>query len=90
MQSNLNSRHFLILKGTSTVKYTIALSYIDLIESNLKIYTNFEFYKVKNHKHMKNMLSYKAKQFMLIRKLKKSQQILEDGASSVQIGILNM
>ena len=39
---------------------------------------------------MKNMLSYKAKQFMLIRKLKKSQQILEDGASSVQIGILNM
>ena len=36
-------------------------------ESGLKLYTNFEFCEEKNHKHLKDILIYKAKQFILTR-----------------------
>ena len=47
------------------VKYTTPLPCIGLSESDSKLYTNFEFCEGKNHKHLKNTLIYKAKQFML-------------------------
>ena len=55
-----------------------------------KLYTNFEFGEGENKKYLKNTLIYKAKQFMLTQKFKKSLHILEDNASSVQVGILHM
>ena len=72
------------------VKYTIPLSCRGLSESNSKLYTNFEICGGKNHKHLKNTLIYNAKKFMLTTKFKKSLQILEDGASSVQVDTLNI
>ena len=47
------------------VKYTTLSPYIDLSESDSKLYTNFEFFEGNNYKHLKNTLIYKAKQFML-------------------------
>ncbi len=45
------------------------------------------FVKKKNHRHFKNKLIHKAKQFMMTNKFpKKSLHILEDGASGVQVG----
>ena len=56
----------------------------------LKIHANFEFFEWKIHKHLKNTLIYKAKQFMFTKKeIKKSPHILEDGASSLQVDILD-
>ena len=73
--------------GASKVKYTIPLSCIGLSESDSNPYTNFKFCEGKNHKHLENTLIYKAKQYMLF--FKKSLHILEDGASSLQVDILN-
>ena len=47
------------------VKYTTPLPYIGLSASVSKLYTNFELCRGKNHKHLKNTLIYKAKQFIL-------------------------
>ena len=38
-----------------------------LSESDSKLYATFDFYDKKNHKHLKNTLIYKAKQFMLTK-----------------------
>jgi hypothetical protein len=43
-----------------------------------------------NHERLRNTLIYKAKQLMLTILFKKSLHILEDGASSVQVDMLNM
>ena len=48
------------------------------------------FVKEKNYKQLKNTLICKAMQFMLtINILKKTLHNPEDGASSVQVGVLN-
>ena len=71
----------------STVKYTTPLPRISLSES---LYTNFEICEGKNNKHLKNMLIYKANQFMLTKKnFKKSVHLLEDCVSGAHIDILN-
>ena len=74
----------------SMVKYTTSLTYIGFSGIDSKLYTNFEFCEGKNHKHLKNTLIYK-RQTIYVAKLnfKKSIHNLEDGASSVQVGILN-
>ena len=70
--------------GGSTVKWTSHDPYLVLSESDSKLYTHFEFCEKKNHKHWKNILMYKAKQFMK-NKPQESLHILEDGASGVQV-----
>jgi hypothetical protein len=56
-------------------------------ESDIKLYTNFEFCEGKNHIHFKNTPIYKAKQTMTTTKnSKKNLHILEDGTSGVQVG----
>ena len=54
--------------GASTVKYTTLVPCISLSESDLKLYNNIKCYEGKYHKHLKNTLIYKAKQFMLTKK----------------------
>ena len=48
--------------STQTPLPCIGLSNIDS-----KLYTNFDFYEGKYHKHSKNTLMYKAKEFMLTK-----------------------
>ena len=48
------------------VKYPTPVPWISLSESDSKLYTTFEICEGENHKHLKNTLIYKAKQFMLI------------------------
>jgi hypothetical protein len=57
--------HGLTLMGTSSVKYKTPLPCISLSESDTKIYYKFEFCEGKHHKHLRNTLIYKAKQFKL-------------------------
>ena len=86
-----NIKHDKSIKGASMVKYTTPLSSINLNESDSKLYTNFEFCEGKKHKRLENTLIYKAKQFMLTKKISRKVYIfLEDNASSVQVCILNM
>jgi hypothetical protein len=54
-----------VLLGASTYEYTTPLPCVGLGESDSKLYTNFEFCEEKNKKQLKNILIYKAKQFML-------------------------
>jgi hypothetical protein len=70
--------------GASMVKDISPLPCIGLGESDSTLHTNFEFCEGKNHKHLKNTLIYKAKQFVLTKKIpRKNLRILEDGASSL-------
>jgi hypothetical protein len=73
------------------VKYITPLLYIGSSESDSKIYINFEFCEEIGHKHLKSTLVYKSKQFMLINFFARKVYILlfEDGASSLQVDILN-
>ena len=71
------------------VKYTTLSPCTCLSESDLKLYNNFESCLRKNHRHFKNTLINKAKQFMLIKIINPSLPILEDGASCVQVGTFN-
>ena len=61
--------------GASTVKYTTPLPYIGLIDNVSKLYPNFEICVGENHKHLKNTLIYKAKQFMLTKII--SRKVME-------------
>ena len=77
--------------GASTVKRTTPNPYLVLSESGSILCINFEFVK-NNLIHFKNMLIYKAEQFMMIIFLKKIQDNLEDGVSGVtgvQVGDMN-
>ena len=58
-----------------------------LSESDPKLYTNFEFYEIKIHKHLLNIWIYKAKWLMFTKNnFKQRICILEDGASGEQVG----
>ena len=66
--------------GASMVKYTTPLPCIVWSESDSKLRTNFELCDEKYHKHLKNTLVHKTKQFVLTRKL---QEKIQDDASRV-------
>ena len=70
-------------------KYTIPLLCISLNESDSKLYIDFGFCEGKNHKHLKNILIYKANHLMLTFFFEKSLHILENESSSVLVDILN-
>ena len=59
--------------GASTVKWTDLDPYLVLVESDSKLYTNFEFgerkkkTKKKTNKHVKNTLIYKSEKFLLTK-----------------------
>ena len=85
------SYYLLQLMAASTVKCTTPLPCISLSESDLKLYTNFEFCEGKYYKHLRNTLICKAKYFMVINFFSRKVYIyFEDNASSVQVNILNM
>ena len=70
----------------STVKWTTFDPCSGLSESDLKLYTNFEFYEVEIHKHLENICIYKAKQYMFTNFFfKQCISILEDSASGEQV-----
>ena len=76
---------------TSTVKCTTSYLAKILSEGISQLYIDYEFSERKFHKNLKNILIYKAKHFMLIQFFfEKTLHILKDGASSVQVDILNM
>jgi hypothetical protein len=56
--------------------------WIGLSESDPKLYTNFEFYEIKSHKVLNNILIYKAEKYILTI-LYNNIHILEDGVSGV-------
>ena len=71
----------------SMVKWTCLDPCSGLSESDPKLYTNFEFYEIKIHKHLESIWIYKAKRFMFTkRNFKQRMCILEDGASGEQVG----
>ena len=79
-----NSQDFLL--GASTVKWTTLDSCSGLSESDPKLYTNFEFYKIEIHKHLENIWIYKAKQFIFTKtNCKQHTSILEDSASGEKV-----
>jgi hypothetical protein len=65
----------------SMVKWIALDPYLVLRNSDSKLYTNFEFREENIHKHLKNILIYKANRFMNF-----VLDILEHGASGVQVG----
>ena len=68
-------KYALFKLGASTVKYIAPLHCISLNERVSKLYAIFEFYEEKNHKHLKNILIYKAKQFMLTKQISRKVYI---------------
>ena len=56
---------------TCITTYTTLLLCIGLSESDSKLHTNFEFCEGKYHKHLKSVLIYKVKQFMMTNNQKK-------------------
>ena len=71
----------------STVKWRTLVPCSGLSESVPKLYTNFEFYTIEIHKHLENIWTYKAKQFMFTKNnVKQLIFILEDGASGEKVG----
>ena len=74
-------------EGASKVKWTTPEPYIGLSESDLKLYTNFDFFEENYCKQFKNTMIHKAKKYMLTESSKnKSLHILEHSASGVQVG----
>ena len=74
-------------RGASTVKWTDLHLCSSLSESHLKLYTNFEFYEIKIHKHLDNIWIYKTKRFMFTKNnFKDCICILKDDASGEQVG----
>ena len=55
--------------GASTVKWTTPDPCLVLTESDSLLCTNFEFCEEINHRHFKNILIYKAKQFMMTKRI---------------------
>jgi hypothetical protein len=73
--------------GASTVKWTTSDPCLVLSESDSILHIKFEYYEVKNHRHFKNILIYKPKQFMMATKIsKKNLHILGDTGSGVEVG----
>jgi hypothetical protein len=72
--------------GASITKWTIPHPYLVLSERDSKLYINFDFCEKKVHRHFKNILIYKAEQFIMTKNnFKKSLHILEDNASGLQV-----
>ena len=82
--------------GASTVKWTDLDPYLVLVESDSKLYNNFEFgERKKKKKKTKQTNKQTCKEHINLQiweifidkdKSKKSLHILEDGASGVQVG----
>ena len=73
--------------GASTIKWTTLDPCSGLIESDPKLFINFEFYEIEIHKHMENIWIYKAKKFLFTKNnVKLRILILEDGASGEKVG----
>ena len=73
--------------GVSTVKWTTPYPCLVFSEGDLKLYTNFEFCDDTNHRHLKNILIYKANETTMTKNSsKKTVHFLEDNASGVQVG----
>ena len=73
--------------GARTVKWTTHDPYLNSSESDSNLYTNFEFCEEKIPWHSKDILIYKAKQFMMTKTIpKKILHILEEVACVVQVG----
>ena len=70
-------------RGASMVKWTTLNPCISSSKSNSKLYTNFEIYEEKNHRHLEKLLIYKAKHK---NNFKESLHILKDGTNGVQVG----
>ena len=71
--------------GASTVKWTTHDPWLVLSESGSKLYTDFEFCKEENHRHYRNILIYKAKQFRMTKTIPRKVYIFY-GTSGVQLG----
>ena len=76
--------------GASTVKWTTLDPCSSLSESDSKLYNKIYFYEIEIHKHMihlKNIWTYKAKQFMFTKNnVKQRISILENRASGEKVG----
>jgi hypothetical protein len=58
--------------GASTLKWTGLDPCLVFIENDSKLYTKyFEFCGEKNHRHVNNIFTYKAKKFMMTKNSKK-------------------
>ena len=55
--------------GANTVKWTAFDPCLGSSESDSNLYTNFEFCDEKIHRHSKNILIYKPKQFVIVKKI---------------------
>ena len=51
LNKDIPSLPYYLASNTSTVKYTTPLFFIDLNESDPKLYTNFKFCEGEKHKH---------------------------------------
>ena len=60
--------YILTFMGANTVKWTNPDPCLVLSGSDSILCTNFEFREEKNHRHFKNILIYKAEQFMMTKK----------------------
>ena len=74
--------------GASTVKWTILDPCSCLSESYPKLYTNFEFYEIKIHKHLENIWYHVQSQAIYVHKLRfqTTYIYLEEGASGEKVG----
>ena len=61
--------HVVLNLGASMVKWTNPDPCLVLSESDSILCTNFEFCEEKSHRHLKNLLIYKFKQFMMTKKI---------------------
>ena len=69
------------------MKWTTLDPCLCLSESDPKLYTNFKIHEIQIHKHLENIRTYKAKQFMFTKNdFKQHISIVEDGASGEQVG----
>ncbi len=50
------------------VKWTSLDPYLECNESDSQLYTHFEFCEERNHRDLKNMPSYEAREFMMTKK----------------------
>ena len=72
--------------GASTVKWIAPDPCPILNQSGSKLYTNFKFCEENNHNLFRNILIYKAKQFMTTNQFQEKCTYFRDDASGVQVG----
>ena len=74
----------------STWKWTTPYTCLGFNDSESKLYNNLEFCEENDHKHLKYIVIYKAKQFVMKKSFKTSLHILEDNASGVQVSNIEL